>query len=60
MPKDLFYKSLFTIQCTIRNKIIVTILANTYTTGYSFINEEFMETVCQDLEIKPQCLIKPK
>lgn len=39
---------------------MATILANTYTTGYGFIDERFAEIVCQDLEIKPQCLIKPK
>ena len=35
-------------------------LANTCATRYSFIDEEFAKTVCQILEIKPQCLIKPK
>lgn len=35
-------------------------LANICTTGYSFIHEEFAETICQVLEIKPQRLIKPK
>ena len=35
-------------------------LADTYTTEYGFIDEKFAETVCQVLEIKPQCLIKPK
>ena len=36
------------------------ILANTCATGYSFIDEEFANTVCQVLEIKSQRLIKPK
>ena len=36
------------------------ILANTYTTEYGFIYEEFAETVCQGFEIKSQNLIKPK
>ena len=60
MPKDLFCKSLFTIQYILGNKIRATILADTYATGYSFIDEEFAETVCQVLEIEPQHLIKPK
>ena len=60
MPKDLFCESFFTIQCTPGNKIKATTLADIYATGYGFINEEFVETVCQVLEIKPQRLIKPK
>ena len=35
-------------------------LANTCATGYSFIDKEFAETICQVLEIKPQRLIKLK
>ena len=31
---------------------MATILANTYTTGYGFINEKFGETICQVLEIE--------
>ena len=53
MPKDLFCKSLFTIQCTLGNKIKVTTLVDICATGYGFIDEEFAETVCQVLEIKP-------
>ncbi len=60
MSKDLFCESSFTIQCTLGNKIKAITLANTCATGYSFIDEEFAETVCQVLEIKLQCLIKPK
>lgn len=60
MPKNLFYKSLFTIQYAIKNKIMVTILANIFATGYGFINEKFVKTICQILEIKLQYLIKPK
>ena len=37
-----------------------TTLADTGATRYDFIDEEFAETVCQVLEIEPQCLIKPK
>ncbi len=59
MPKDLFSESPFTIQCTLGNKIKATTLADTCATGYSFIDEEFVETVCQVLEIEPQRLIKP-
>ena len=39
---------------------MTTILANTCATGYGLIDEKFVEKVCQVLEIKPQCLIKPK
>ena len=39
---------------------MTTILTNTYAIGYSFINEEFGEKVCQVFEIKSQRLIKPK
>ena len=60
MPKDLFYESPFTVQCTRGNKIRAKTLADTCATGYSFIDEEFVETVCQVLEIKSQRLIKPK
>ena len=60
MLKDLFCKSPFTIQYTIENTIKATILADICATGYGFINEKFARTVCQVLEIEPQCLIKPK
>ena len=60
MPKSLFYKSLFTIKYILRNKIIATILADTCTIRYSFIDEKFAEKVCLVLEIKPQYLIKLK
>lgn len=47
MPNDLFYKSLFIIKCTFGNIIIATILANTCTTRYGFIDaKKFAETVC--------------
>ena len=36
------------------------ILANTYATEYGFIDKEFVEIVCQVLEIKSRRLIKPK
>ena len=35
-------------------------LADTYAFGYGFINKKFVEIICQILEIKLQCLIKPK
>ena len=50
MPKNLFYESFFTIQCTLRNKIRATILANTFATRYRFIDEEFAETVAKFLK----------
>ena len=60
IPKDLFCESPFTIQCTLGNKIMAITLTNTCATRYGFIDEKFVETVCQILEIEPQCLIKPK
>ena len=39
---------------------MATKLADTCATRYDFIDEEFVKIVCQVLEIKPQCLIKPK
>ena len=39
---------------------MATTLADICATRYGFIDEEFTETVCQDLEIEPQRLIKPK
>ena len=39
---------------------MATILANTYTTRYSFIDIKFVEIVYQILEIELQYLIKPK
>ena len=32
---------------------MATTLADTYATRYGFIDEKFIETVCQDLEIEP-------
>ena len=60
MPKNLFCENPFTINCILGKKIMATTLANTCAIGYSFIDEEFAETVCQVLEIKPQCQIKLK
>ena len=60
MLKDLFYENPFIIKCTLGNKIMATILADTCVTGYGFIDEEFVETVCQVLETEPQRLIQPK
>ena len=53
MLEDLFCESPFTIQYTLRNNIEAISLANTYATGYGFIDEEFAEKVCQVLEIQP-------
>ena len=60
MPKDLFCESPFTIQCSLGNRIMAKTLANTYATGYGYIDEKFVEIVCQVFEIKPQRLIKIK
>ena len=51
MLKDLFCKGFFTIQYTLENKIMATILANICATRYDFIDKEFAETVCQVFEI---------
>ena len=60
MPKNLVCESLFTVQCILENKIHPITLVDTCATGYGFINEKFVEIVCQTLEIKPQRLTKPK
>ncbi len=49
MPKDLFYENPLLIKYILRNKIIVTLLADTCATGYGFIDEKFVETVYQVL-----------
>ncbi len=53
MPKDLFCKSFFTVECILENKFNSIILVDTYATEYDFIDEKFAEIVCQMLEIKP-------
>ena len=58
MTKDILCESPFTIHCILKNKIMPTTLADICATEYVFINKEFIEIVCQDLEIKPQRLIK--
>lgn len=60
ISKDLFYENSFRLQYTLGNKIMATLLAHTYTTIYSFINEKFAKIVYQVFEIEPQCLTKPK
>ncbi len=60
MAKGLFCNSLFNVQFTLENKINIIILVDTCATGYGFIDEKFTEMVCQTLEIKLQCLTKPK
>ena len=60
IPKDHFCDNFFTIRCILRNKIMITTLANTYITRYSFINKKYAETFCQVLKIKLQYLINPK
>ena len=60
MPKDLFCENAFTIQYTLGNRIMATTLANICATGYGLIDKKFAKTICQVLEIKPQCLIKPQ
>ncbi len=60
MLKDLFCESPFTVQCILGNKINIIILVDTCAIRYGFIDEKFVEMVCQTLEIEPQRLTKPK
>lgn len=39
---------------------MATTLADICPIRYTFLHEKFAKIVCQALEIKPQCLIKPK
>lgn len=39
---------------------MATVLANTCASRYGFIDKKFAKTICQDLEIKLQRLIKLK
>lgn len=39
---------------------MTTILANTYTIRYGFIDKKFAKTICQVFKIKSQYLIKTK
>lgn len=45
IPDDLFYKSFFTVQCILGNKINAIILIDTCATRYSFIDEKFASIV---------------
>lgn len=60
MLEDLFCESFFIIQCILGDKINVIILVDTCTSGYNFIDEKFVEIICQMLEIESHHLIKPK
>lgn len=60
MLRNLLYEGFFTIQYIQRNEIKVKTLANIYATRCGFINEEFVESVCQILEIQSQYSIKLK
>ena len=51
MPKNIFCESSFIIQYILGNKIMAIILASTCTIGYDFIDEKFVETICQVLKI---------
>lgn len=52
MLKDLFDECLFTILGTLENRNLAIILANICVTQYSIIHKEFLEIVCQVLEIE--------
>ena len=60
MLKNLSCESPFIIKYILENKIKAKNIANTCAIRYGFIDKKFEKTVCQVLEIKPQCLIKPK
>lgn len=60
ISKNLFYKSFFIIQYRLKNKLIVTLLADIYITEYSLIHKKSAKIVCQILEIKLQRLIRIK
>ena len=60
MLKNLFYESLFIIPYTLEISVKVILLANTFAIRYGFINEKFVEKVCQVFETKLQRIIKPK
>lgn len=51
ISKNLFYKSFFTIQYTLKNKIKAIILANICAIRSGFINKKFAKIICQILEI---------
>lgn len=48
------------MQYTLQNRIIATILVNTYTIKFSFIDEKFAKIIYKRLEIQPQHLTKQK
>lgn len=50
MSKNLFYKSLFTIQYTLGNIIKIIILVNTYIIGFTFIDKKFPEIIYNSFE----------
>lgn len=51
MPKNLFCESFCPIHCTLGNKIKITILVNTCTIEFSFINKKFAKIICKRLKI---------
>lgn len=50
--EDLFYKSILTIQYTLRMKINIFTIINTYAIEYDFVNEKFAKILYQILEIE--------
>lgn len=58
--KELFYKSLLIIQCTLSNKIKAITLIDIYDTRFGFVAKEFAKIVCKKLEIQLQHLTKLK
>lgn len=47
ISKNVVDENLCIIQYILENKIVIILLANTYTIRYSFMNKEFVEIVCQ-------------
>lgn len=51
MLKNLFCENPLTIQCILGNKIKKTILVNTYSTRFGFINKKFIKIIYNKLAI---------
>lgn len=52
MPKDIFCDSFVTLWYILINKVKAITLVNTCATGYSIIDNDIVETVCQILKIE--------
>ena len=61
-PGDLFTDEPFVHACTLgnRNEITLDAFLDTGATGHVFIDESMVRTICEQLQIEPQKLTKPK